>query len=118
MNKIRICFVFLTLIVLGNLTFTVQASQKKLHLTDLRCEYIGSPIGIEILKPRLSWKMTASSRAVQQRAYQILVASSMDLLNKNIGDLWDSKRVASNINSNIEYAGKNLTSGTICYWKV
>jgi len=118
MFKNRIYVVFLTFIVLGNLSFTIQASQKKLLLTDLRCEYIVNPIGIEILKPRLSWKMTASSRAVQQSAYQILVASSMDLLNKNIGDLWDSKRVESNNNSNIEYAGKNLTSSTTCYWKV
>jgi alpha-L-rhamnosidase len=36
----------------------------------------------------------------------VLVASSPDLLAKDQGDLWDSKKVASDQSIQVEYAGK------------
>ena len=87
---------------------------------NLRCEYLENPQGIDITLPRLSWNLEVSSekRGLKQTAYQILVASSPELLSKNQGDLWDSGKVESDQSTQVAYAGKPLESREICHWKV
>jgi alpha-L-rhamnosidase len=87
-------------------------------LQNLKCEMLVNPHGIGTAKPRLSWQITGDQRDIRQTAYQILVASSPELLNKGKGDLWDSHKVLSDQSIMISYAGKALTSRTTCYWKV
>ena len=106
------------------------ASAQAADVTNLRCEYLVNPLGIDVVKPRLSWVIEergqgagAGSRETVDRgqkqiAYQILVASSQDLLKKEQGDLWDSGKVASDQSIHVEYAGKPLESRMICHWKV
>ena len=89
-----------------------------LRLTNLRCEYMSDPIGIETISPRFSWELEHPERNQKQSAYQILVASYRDLLGANTGDLWDSGKVLSERSVNVVYAGKSLKSSTSCYWKV
>ncbi|MEI8343240.1 MAG: hypothetical protein WCH43_17095, partial [Verrucomicrobiota bacterium] len=86
----------------------------------LHCEYRKNPLGIDVAKPRLSWIIEANSdeRGVRQSAYQILVASSEGLLKDNQGDLWDSGKVESDQQNQIEFKGKPLTSRARCFWKV
>ena len=84
----------------------------------LRCEYLENPLGIDVLKPRLSWTLNAAAGIRGQQAYRVLVASSPAVLQKDQGDLWDSGRVASSQNAWIEYGGKPLGSGQRAYWKV
>src|ERR1700683_3844352 len=58
----------------------------------LRCEYRINPLGVDSDNPRLDWIVTASDpagRGLSQTAYQILVASSPDVLGRDQGDLWD-----------------------------
>ncbi|MDR1743412.1 MAG: glycoside hydrolase family 78 protein [Dysgonamonadaceae bacterium] len=62
--------------------------------------------------------MVSDERDVKQLSYRILVASSLDLLNADTGDLWDSGIVESDASQNIVYAGQALKSRTNCYWKV
>ena len=93
------------------------------EVADPRCEYLADPLGIDAAKPRLSWVIEETNpvpaeRGLAQTAYQILVASTPELLAKDQGDLWDSGKVASDRSSQIEYAGKPLTSRQPCYWKV
>jgi len=88
---------------------------KPIHLL---CEYAVNPIGIDVRNPRFSWRMESRKRLQAQRAYQILVASSPELLKENAGDLWDSGRVDSDKSINIPYQGKELSSKQSCYWKV
>jgi hypothetical protein len=50
----------------------------------------GLPVGIDAAKPRLSWTMNAGTqkteaRGQKQTAYQVLVASSPELLAKDRG---------------------------------
>lgn len=104
---------------------------------ELRCEYLERPLGIDMLRPRLSWKVVISDqsaqslgpvsgvlspdkapRGIKQAAYQVLVASSRQLLKSDTGDLWDSGKVESDQSVNVEYAGKPLSSGMQCFWKV
>ena len=111
------------------------AAAMALTVDHLRCEYLENPLGIDSRVPRLSWKLetgnmkpetdfqnadppTGSLRGVRQTAYQVLVASSDELLMKDTGDLWDSGKVASNQSIQVEYAGKPLQSRMRCYWKV
>lgn len=53
-----------------------------------------------------------------QTAYQILVASSPNLLAEDKGDLWDSGKVPSDASSQIVYSGSPLVSRERCFWKV
>lgn len=87
---------------------------------ELLCEYLEQPLGIDIRHPRLSWQLgtTLPKRGQYQIAYQVLVASSKALLESNNGDLWDSGIVHSAESVNIDYAGKPLIAGQLCYWKV
>jgi len=86
--------------------------------TALRCEYRVEPQGIDETAPRLTWRVESGDRGAKQAAYQILVASSAELLAKNTGDLWDSGKVAGRDTVNIAYTGKPLGSRQQCFWKV
>jgi alpha-L-rhamnosidase len=89
----------------------------------LRCEYRENPLGIDAAKPRLSWTFEGRDQKIEDRgqkqsAYQVLVASTEELLRKDKGDLWDSGEVASDQSTQVEYAGKALESRRYCHWKV
>ncbi len=86
----------------------------------LRCEYRVNPLGVDVPNLRLSWVVDATDqkeRGQKQTAYRILVASSKENLDKNIGDLWDTGKTPSDETA-IVYAGKPLKSGMGCWWKV
>lgn len=87
---------------------------------DLTCEYRTNPLGIDSTTPRFSWKIPQQEavRGQKQTAYHILVASSLENIDQNNGDLWDSGKVASDRSVNVAYAGKNLASSKQYYWKV
>ena len=87
----------------------------------LRCEYRADPLGIDSKTPRLSWIVSqadANRRGLRQTAYQVLVASTPDMLAKDQCDLWDSGRVESDETIQIHYDGKKLSPGQACFWKV
>ena len=106
--------------LLGSLAIAtpLNAAPTPAEVADLRCEYRVNPLGVDAPKPRLSWKFNSDRRGEVQTAYQILVASTPELLAKDQGDLWDSKRVASEDSLHIEYAGPPLKTGERCFWKV
>jgi alpha-L-rhamnosidase len=107
------------LMVLFAVAFSCGAAVMK--PTELRCEYMRNPEGIDALKPRLSWVVEPSwrsTRGERQTAWQILVASTRDGLWKETGDLWDSGKVQSGDLAFVEYGGKPLRSGQECFWKV
>jgi alpha-L-rhamnosidase len=85
---------------------------------DLRCEYLVDPLGVDEARPRLSWIVRSSQRGQKQSAYRILVASSRELIDKKVGDLWDSGMVASDQTAQVAYAGKPLQSQMPCFWVV
>jgi alpha-L-rhamnosidase len=62
--------------------------------------------------------MSEGTRGIKQAAYQVLVASTPELLAKDKGDLWDSGKVESDQSFHIEYKGMALESGMPCFWKV
>ena len=84
----------------------------------LRCEYRVDPLGIDVKQPRLSWMINSIDRDARQTAWQIMVASSLDKLNSDEADLWDSGKVMSDETAQIVYDGTPLTSRMQCWWKV
>ena len=84
----------------------------------LRCEYLDNPLGMDVRRPRLSWWVNDDRPAEIQTAYQILAASTPDLLKLDEGDFWDTGRVESRDTFGIEYDGKPLVSSRRVWWKV
>ena len=111
-----------TLLALAASLLAPLASIYAVEVQDLRCEVRINPLTIDVAKPGLSWKLETGDlkpeRGIKQSAYQILVASSPEILAKDQGDLWDSGKTASDQSVHIDYQGKPLASGMLCHWKV
>ena len=85
---------------------------------ELRCEYQPDPVAVDAAQPRLGWLIESDARAQQQSAYRILVASSLERLQRDEGDLWDSGKVVSSEQNQIAYSGKPFAANMECFWKV
>lgn len=84
----------------------------------LTVELIREPKFTKIIdsKPELGWIIPEV--AVTQRAYQVLVASTRENIDNNIGDIWDSGRVPGNQSANIEPDCDPLQENNTYFWKV
>ena len=86
-------------------------------LYDLRCEMLHQPWGIDNTKPALSWKITPGRNGLRQTAYQILAATSPELLSEEKADLWNTGKVKSSESLWITYEGRELQSRSVVYWQ-
>ncbi len=109
---LKFLFVFLILFLVS------KVESQTLQAVNLKCEYKTNPLGIEAETPALSWQIVSPLRAVTQSAYNILVADDSMLLKKNIGNLWESKKVTSSQSIQVFYHGKKLNATKTYYWKV
>jgi alpha-L-rhamnosidase len=75
------------------------------------------PAGTE-QKPFFGWYNSNAKANEVQTAYQIIVASTPELLASGKGDIWDSGKTMSRMQNYIDFAGRSLSSGTRYYWKV
>jgi alpha-L-rhamnosidase len=107
--------------VLAVFFWSVQPLFSGVLTTNLLCGFWQNPLGVDEASPRLSWQLQATlpeQRGEAQTAYQILVASSTNVLAENRGDLWDSGKIISDSSLNISYAGQPLISAQQVFWKV
>jgi alpha-L-rhamnosidase len=105
----------IALLALGLPNIT-SAQSTAVTVDALRCESLENPLGLDVEKPRLTWLASSDRRGDKQTAYQIVVASTIDLLDKNQGDIWDSGKVVSSEDAVV--FDKSLTSRQACFWKV
>ena len=84
----------------------------------LTTEYKNTPLGIDVVKPRLSWKFRSKGRNVLQTAYRIQIASAVEDFEKEGSLFWESGKVESSQSIHVEYAGAELKSGERAYWRV
>jgi alpha-L-rhamnosidase len=110
MRNLLRCLIYLLL--------ATECAQAALTPVALRCEYLDSPMGLDEMHPRLTWRVDSGERGEKQTAYQILVASDEKTLNGEGEALWDSGKVASDQTVNVVYGGKPLSSRAQCFWKV
>jgi len=100
----------LTVLIFAALLLTQQIALHATEVTNLSCEYLVNPLGVDVPKPRLSWKISSERRGELQTAYRILVASTAEKLARDQGDLWDSGKVVSDQSIQVEYAGPSASN--------
>src|SRR5688572_9215234 len=91
-----ICFLLLIISTEGSAMDNIQVN-------NLKCEMLIDPQVIDITTPRFSWQINTTERGIKQQAYQVIVASSLALLDKNQGDVWNSGKVLSDQAINVTY---------------
>lgn len=94
-------------------SFYITAGAQTL-VNELVCEYHTNPIGIDVLKPRLSWKIVSDKQNVLQSAYEIKVTDQ----SPKGKVVWNSGKITSDKSVNIEYAGPELKPMQRVYWQV
>lgn len=109
----------------------VKAFQKKLNtltaeLADestacpinMHVEMIRNPSGLTIkdTKPEFGWQVPIGLEF--QSSYQVLVSSSQEKSDQNLGDVWDSGKVQGSNSVNITYGGSDLEKNKTYFWKV
>jgi alpha-L-rhamnosidase len=72
-----------------------------MKVKDLRIEYQENPLGLDVEKPRFSWKLISEEQNVLQTAYQI------NLLNGG-EKIWDSGKIESSSSVLLEYGGPEI----------
>jgi alpha-L-rhamnosidase len=77
-----------------------------------------NPLGIDIMRPRLSWQMQTDRQGACQTAYRILTASTVEGLKNGETVLWDSGKIESDQSVHVEYGGPRLASRQRVYWNV
>src|ERR1035437_9541745 len=93
LNRYTLAF---TMLFSSMLLLSFQGKETStIQLQNLRCELLINPQGIDAAHPRLSWEINSNSRNIEQTEYHLLVASSLQNINRNIGDVWDSAKIKS-----------------------
>ncbi|MCU0390945.1 MAG: glycoside hydrolase family 78 protein [Thermoflexibacter sp.] len=112
MKKIMKHLIIRALWMLIITTSTIFAqSQKGISLTNLLCENLVNPIGLDVKQPRFTWTLVSSQRNVMQTAYEIKVM-------KGKNTVWSSGKVNSDQSVLVEYQGAPLESNQKYLWQV
>ena len=82
-------------------------------VSQLRCEYLDNPIGIDAQQPRFTWNLNDGRHGVKQESFRLVVATDPEL--KEI--IWDSGQVDSPQMRAI-YDGPALEPRTRYWWSV
>lgn len=104
----------LTRILLTSLVLLLAApvrAAEGLQVSGLTCEHRTNPLGIDAVKPRLSWKLQSHGKGVHQTAYQVTAWDDK-------AQLWDTGKVPASDSVLVPYAGKPLRSMQPVQWKV
>ncbi len=107
----------LLIILLLTLSNYIQAQSLQTNVTNLRCEYLVNPLGVDSPNPRLSWMMTDSRLGANQKAYQLLVSTDSLEIIKTQGTTWNSGKILSN-NMLVRFDGEKLKPFTKYFWSV
>jgi alpha-L-rhamnosidase len=118
MDRNQLAVALLVIVCALSASMACAVGSGHLRPRDLRCEYLRDPLGVEERSPRLGWIVESDRRAESVSGYRILVASSLERLSHDEGDLWDSGEVQSNSTIHVPYAGTALVSRQTCFWKV
>ena len=106
------------IILLAAIVLTGTTAQAKISLPRLTVEGQTHPVGIDVATPRFGWQIWSDRNNVVQRSYRILVASSMENIERSVGDVWDSGTVISGSSQWVAFKGHPLRPNTEYFWKV
>ncbi|WP_141502974.1 glycoside hydrolase family 78 protein [Paenibacillus luteus] len=91
-------------------------AKEKTVIYQLLVESQENPLGIDVKKPRFSWKISSKRKGVYQTAYQIVV-KVLDSFSNSVMH-WDSGRVTTDQSAYVPYIGPELVSRIRYEWKV
>ncbi|MEZ4699035.1 MAG: family 78 glycoside hydrolase catalytic domain [Rhodothermales bacterium] len=105
---------FIRLLILALSLSFATASAAPALVEGLQTEYMETPLGLDIARPRFSWRMTAqdATRGLMQTAYRVVVHDASGAA------MWDSERIGGGISHGIVYAGMPLQPETRYIWTV
>jgi len=101
----------LVLLFIFGYTFSQQ-----LIVSDLSCEHKSEPVGIDVMQPRLSWKIKNAGKNMLQTAYSIRVATDPRFQSSKI--VWQTGKFAGGESVLVPYGGNTLVSRQRYYWQV
>jgi len=112
MKKQSHFFVFFILLpLLVSPSIEVYAQSKSLAVSNLLCENLSNPMGLDVKMPRFTWQLVSSNRNVMQTAYEIKVT-------KDKTTVWATGKIASEQSVLVPYAGSPLESNQRYTWQV
>ena len=83
---------------------------------NLTAEHKKDPIGIDILTPRLSWKIYGTGNDIMQTFYSIRISTDQKFSSGKM--VWQSGKTKSEESILVPYNGPALKSGTRYFWQV
>ena len=109
MKELR-SFIFL----LGLGLFCQSTAFAQVGVSNLKTEYLETPLGIDAEHPRFSWQMIAPERehGFKQVAYHIIVSDASG------NAVWDSDRIESDVSLGVTYDGRPLQPVTRYSWNL
>lgn len=117
--KSLLLIVSITFILSGSFYIPCAADQRpSLKVEDTRCEYRQNPLGIDSVRPRLSWSIQSTVRNCMPTAFQVQVADSRRSLTDEKNLVWDSGKVYSADPTHVTFGGPEMVSGQRLYWRV
>ncbi|SFB39191.1 alpha-L-rhamnosidase [Cohnella sp. OV330] len=84
---------------------------------ELRVEGIKEPLGIDVDKPRFSWRLHSQARGAIHAAFRLRVASAQAALESSAADVWDSGIVRGR-HLQLDYGGPSLSGARRYWWSV
>ncbi|MCK8493825.1 glycoside hydrolase family 78 protein [Spirosoma sp. RP8] len=106
--------------VIGGMTVPASGQQTADPIarpTDLHCEYLTNPLGVDAARPRLSWRLADGRRGARQTAYQLYVGTDSLAVSQGKADQWNTDKITA-AQTLLTYAGKPLKPFTKYYWRV
>lgn len=109
-KKIQILCVLLYICIATGCSDAVRLECSRLEMQE-------TPLGVSVPHPVFSWHLDSDRKGVEQNAYEIRVATTLEGLNSESSLVWNSGKVASDA-MQASYDGQALEQGTDYYWKV
>jgi len=96
--------------------FTNAKVNKSVVIDDLRCCNMVNPEGVD--SPLLSWKIKATAEGISQKAWEVEIATTNELLIIGKADVWKSGKKLSSEQFNIAPSVAKFIDATGYYWRV
>ena len=114
LNSVRI-FIFSGILVFAAISCQEKISRAK--ITNLKCEHLVQPLGIDSPAPRFTWQMDSDKHGLKQISYKITVGTDSAKVASGKGNVWDSRKINTQMSLAV-YSGPRLNPFTKYYWSV
>lgn len=80
-------------------------------VTEMLCENMRDPVGVTVVRPRFTWKISSDQNATMQVAYELVVSNAKQ-------KAWNTGKVPSDQSVFVSYNGQKLDPDTKYSWQV